>query len=48
MVIREAVPERFTVLPKADFRIKGSDVILLLGKTSDIDILEKKAGEAKP
>jgi len=47
VAIREAVPERFTVLPKADFRIKDSDVLLLIGKTSDIAILEKKAGKAK-
>jgi trk system potassium uptake protein TrkA len=47
VAIREAVPERFTVLPKGDFRIKDSDVLLLLGRASDIATLEKKAAKAK-
>ena len=47
VAIREAVPERFTVLPTGDFQIKDSDVLLLLGKASDIAILEKKAGKVK-
>ena len=47
VAIREAVPERFTVLPKADFRIKDSDVLVLLGKTSDIIRLEQRAAKVK-
>lgn len=47
VAIREAVPEKFTVLPTAEFRIKDSDVLVLLGKASDISRLEKKAGKAE-
>ena len=40
--VREAVPEKFTLLPTADFVIKDSDVMVIIGKAADINKLEKK------
>ncbi|MFH1070257.1 MAG: TrkA family potassium uptake protein [Candidatus Glassbacteria bacterium] len=40
--VREAVPEKFTLLPAADFVIKDSDVLVIIGKAKDIHRLEQK------
>jgi trk system potassium uptake protein TrkA len=34
--IKELVPENFILVPPADFRIKDSDVLIMLGKTQEI------------
>jgi len=47
IAVRVAVPERVIVLPTAEYRIKDSDVLVLLGKTEDISTLEKKANKVK-
>ncbi|MBN2289715.1 MAG: TrkA family potassium uptake protein [Candidatus Glassbacteria bacterium] len=47
MAIREAVPERVLVLPPAEYRIKDSDVLVLLGSDEDIARLEKKMRKAE-
>jgi trk system potassium uptake protein TrkA len=36
IAVRELVPERFVVVPPADFVIKNSDILILIGKTKDI------------
>ncbi|MEW6259332.1 MAG: TrkA family potassium uptake protein [Thermodesulfobacteriota bacterium] len=34
--IKELVPENFILVPPADFRIKDSDILIMLGKTQEI------------
>lgn len=36
IAIRELVPERFTIAPKANFVVKDSDVLVILGSKDDI------------
>jgi len=36
IAVKELVPERFTVIPKADFVIKDSDILIILGNKNDI------------
>lgn len=36
IAIKELVPENFTLVPPADFVIKDSDILIMLGKTKDI------------
>lgn len=42
VAIKEAVPEQVTVLPPAEYVIKDSDTLVILGSTSDIERLNKK------
>ncbi len=37
IAIREMLPERLTMVPRADFRIKDSDVLVVIGKSKDIE-----------
>jgi trk system potassium uptake protein TrkA len=41
VAVRESVPEKFTLMPPAEFIIKDSDVLIMLGKADDIARLEK-------
>ncbi len=36
IAIREMLPERLTMVPRADFRIKDSDVLVVIGKEKDV------------
>ncbi len=45
IAIKEAVPERFNVLPHSDYRIKDSDVLVLLGKVEDVARIEMKSNK---
>jgi trk system potassium uptake protein TrkA len=36
IAVREMMPERLTMVPKADFVIKDSDVLVVIGKEKDI------------
>ncbi len=36
IAIKEVMPENFILVPSADFRIKDSDILVILGKTADI------------
>jgi trk system potassium uptake protein TrkA len=36
IAVREMVPERLTMVPRADFTIKDSDVLVVIGKEKDI------------
>lgn len=36
IAIKELVPERFTLVPSANFVIKDSDILIMLGKSEDI------------
>ncbi|HUU26340.1 MAG TPA: TrkA family potassium uptake protein [archaeon] len=47
MAIKEAVPERFNVLPRPDYLIKDSDVLVILGRTKDVAKIEKIANKAE-
>ena len=42
IAVKEAVPDRVFVMPPADYFIKDSDVLVLLGKAEDVSELEKK------
>ncbi|HSG28662.1 MAG TPA: TrkA family potassium uptake protein, partial [Candidatus Krumholzibacterium sp.] len=42
--IKELVPENFVLVPSADFVIKDSDVLLLIGKGQDINRIKKSGG----
>jgi trk system potassium uptake protein TrkA len=37
VAIQETVPEKFVFVPPADFVLKDSDVMIMLGRTTDID-----------
>ncbi len=37
IAVKELVPERFVVIPSADFVVKDSDILILIGKTPDIE-----------
>jgi trk system potassium uptake protein TrkA len=36
IAIKELVPENFVLVPPADFIIKDSDVLIMLGRTEDV------------
>jgi len=36
IAVREMLPDRVTMVPKADFVIKDSDILVVIGKTEDI------------
>ncbi len=36
IAVRETLPERLTMVPRADFRIKDSDVLVVIGKEKDV------------
>ena len=36
IAVREMLPDRVTMVPKADFVIKDSDVLVVIGKTADV------------
>jgi trk/ktr system potassium uptake protein len=40
IAIREMLPERLTMVPRADFVIKDSDVLVVIGKEKDIQKIE--------
>ena len=39
--IKELVPERFVVVPSADFIVKDSDILIILGKETDLKEIMK-------
>ncbi|MCF8124477.1 MAG: TrkA C-terminal domain-containing protein, partial [Desulfarculaceae bacterium] len=41
IAVKEIVPDNFVMLPPADFLIKDSDVLIMVGRQEDI----KKVGE---
>jgi len=46
IAVKEAVPDNFLILPGADYRIKDSDVLVILGKATDIERLEKNVRDS--
>jgi trk system potassium uptake protein TrkA len=36
LAVREIVPERLTYIPKADFVVKDSDVLIVMGEESKL------------
>jgi trk system potassium uptake protein TrkA len=36
VAIKELIPEKFTIAPKADFVVKDSDILVILGRKEDI------------
>ena len=36
IAIREVLPDRLTMVPRADFVIKDSDLLVIIGKETDI------------
>jgi trk system potassium uptake protein TrkA len=37
IAIKERVPERFVIVPPADFTVKDSDISVMIGKIQDIE-----------
>lgn len=37
IAVRELIPERFTIVPKGDFIIKDSDILVVIGKESNVN-----------
>mgnify|MGYP000856743623 FL=1 len=35
--IRELIPERFTIVPTGDFIVKDSDILVVIGRGSNIN-----------
>jgi trk system potassium uptake protein TrkA len=42
IAIKEIIPERTTIVPKADFVIKDSDILILIGEQEQLDKIGKK------
>ena len=40
IAVREMLPERLTMVPRADFVIKDSDILVVIGKEQDIQKIE--------
>jgi trk system potassium uptake protein len=36
IAVREVLPERLTMVPRADFVVKDSDILVVIGKEKDI------------
>ena len=41
IAIKEIIPEKMTIIPKADFVIKDSDILILMGDQKQLDKLNK-------
>lgn len=44
IAIKELVPERFVFLPGPDFRIKPSDILVMIGKETDLYRIQQEVG----
>jgi trk system potassium uptake protein TrkA len=42
IAIKELIPENFVIIPPADFVIKDSDILIILGKKSNIERIKEK------
>lgn len=45
IAVKEIIPDNTVVVPSADFVIKDSDILIILGKTSDIRNMKDLTGE---
>ncbi len=41
IAVKELVPEKFVVVPPAEFVVKDSDILILIGKVKDIDKIKE-------
>jgi trk system potassium uptake protein TrkA len=41
IAVKELVPERFLMVPGADFVVKDSDILVIIGKTADIEKIKE-------
>jgi trk system potassium uptake protein TrkA len=37
IAVREILPDRLTMVPRADFVVKDSDILVIIGKTADVE-----------
>jgi trk system potassium uptake protein TrkA len=44
IAVKEMVPERFSLLPGADFVLKSSDMLVIVGREGGLQRLEKEGG----
>ena len=44
IAVKEIVPDRFTLVPPADFIIKDSDILIVIGEEKDIRKIKEKEG----
>lgn len=41
IAVKELVPEKFEIIPPADFVVKDSDILLIIGNTDDLDRIKE-------
>ena len=41
IAIKELVPERFVIVPSADFVVKDSDILIMIGKTKNLEKIKE-------
>jgi trk system potassium uptake protein TrkA len=42
IAVRELIPERFTIVPKGDFIVKDSDILVVIGKENNINRIKSR------
>ncbi len=42
IAVRELIPERFTIVPKGDFTVKDSDILVVIGKESNVNRIRSR------
>ena len=41
LVVKEMIPEKISLIPRADYRVKDSDILVIIGKDKDLKQIEK-------
>ncbi|MEN8757301.1 MAG: TrkA C-terminal domain-containing protein, partial [Desulfobacterales bacterium] len=41
IAVKELVPERFVIVPPADFVVKDSDILIMIGKTKNLERIKE-------
>jgi trk system potassium uptake protein TrkA len=41
IAVKELVPERFVIVPPADFMVKDSDILIMIGKTKSLEKIKE-------
>ncbi len=42
IAVQELIPERFTIVPKGDFTVKDSDILVVIGKESNVNRIRSR------
>ncbi|RKY90666.1 TrkA family potassium uptake protein, partial [candidate division KSB1 bacterium] len=41
LVVKEMIPEKVSLIPRADYKIKDSDILVVIGKDKDLKKIQK-------